>query len=285
MKENNLPKYIDVHAHMNFAAYDEDRAEVISRALENETWMINVGTKFETSASAVALTEQYEAGVYAIVGLHPIHTSASFHDKDEIGEEGKPFNSHGETFDMDAYRALAQHPKVVGIGECGLDFFRPVGDRAEYEARQREAFAAQIELAVEVDKPLMIHCRDAYPEVLEMLREARAKHGARVRGNFHFFAGTEAQASEILELGFTMSFTGVVTFAADYKKLVETVPLEKMFSETDCPYVTPAPHRGKRNEPFYVSEVVKKIAEIKGLPEGEVAGRLVQNAVEFFGLK
>ncbi len=270
---------------MNFAAYDEDRAEVISRALENDTWMINVGTKLETSTGAVALAEQYEEGVYAIVGLHPIHTSASLHDKDEIGEEGKVFHSHEEHFDMEAYRALARHPKVVAIGECGLDFFRPVGDRAEYEARQRSAFAAQIELAVEVDKPLMIHCRDAYPETLAMLREARAKYGTKVRGNFHFFAGTEAQVAEILELGFTMSFTGVVTFAEDYKKLVQAVPLDKMFSETDCPYVTPAPHRGKRNEPFYVSEVVKKIAEIKGLEEGEVAEQLVQNTVEFFGLR
>lgn len=278
------PRYIDIHAHVHFSAYDQDRGDVITCTLEHDTWMINVGTKLATSKGAVALAEQYEQGVYAIVGLHPIHTSASFHDKDEIGEEGVPFNSHGETFDIEAYCALVSHPKVVGIGECGLDFFRPTGDRAEYEARQRKAFVTQIELAIETDKPLMIHCRDAYPEVLAMLSEYRAIHGERHRGNFHFFAGDVAQAKQILDLGFTMSFTGVITFAQDYKKLVEYVPLDRMMTETDCPYVTPVPYRGQRNEPMYVAEVVKKIAEIKGWDEEATAEQLFSNAKDFFRL-
>jgi TatD DNase family protein len=159
-----------------------------------------------------------------------------------------------------------------------------VGDRSAYEARQRQAFAAQIELAAELDKPLMIHCRDAYPETLAMLTKAHAKYGERVRGNFHFFAGTLEQAQQILDLGFTMSFTGVITFAKDYEELVRFVPLDRMHIETDCPYVTPAPHRGKRNEPTYVSEVAKKIAESKGEDVEHVRAQLVQNAVSFFGL-
>lgn len=281
---NSNPDYVDVHAHVQFKAYDTDRDEVIARALDAGTWMINVGTKLDTSAGAVHLAEKTPEGVYAIVGLHPIHTSESFHDKDEIGEEGVPFRSHEETFDVAAYRALAVHPKVVAIGECGLDFFRPVGDRATYEARQRQAFAAQIELAAELNKPLMIHCRDAYPETLAMLADARATHGERVRGNFHFFAGTLEQAQQILDLGFTMSFTGVITFAKEYEELVRFVPLDRMHIETDCPYVTPAPHRGKRNEPVYVNEVAKKIAAIKELDPEHVRRQLIQNARTFFGL-
>lgn len=278
------PQHIDIHAHVQFKAYDEDRADVIRRSLDAETWMINVGTKLDTSAQAVELCDAYPEGVYAIVGLHPIHTSESFHDKDEIGEEGVPFRSHEEVFDTAAYRALAVHPKVVAIGECGLDFFRPVGDRSAYEARQRQAFAAQIALAAELDKPLMIHCRDAYPETLAMLTEARATYGERVRGNFHFFAGTIEQAQEILDLGFTMSFTGVITFAKEYEELVRFVPLDRMHVETDCPYVTPAPYRGKRNEPAYVCEVAKKIAEVKGEDVDVVRAQLIKNAVSFFGL-
>jgi len=278
------PKYIDTHAHVHFAAYDADRADVVTRALNAETWMINVGTKLSTSKDAIALAEQYETGVYAIVGLHPIHTNASFHDKDEIGEEGEPFHSRGEQFDLDAFEELVAHPKVVGIGECGLDFFRIEGDRDVYIKNQRRAFGAQIELAITHNKPLMIHCRDAYTEVLQILASYKLEHGDALRGNFHFFAGTEAQAKQILDLGFTVSFTGVITFAKDYKPLVEFVPLERMLSETDCPYVTPVPYRGQRNEPLYVQEVVKKIAEMKGEDETETAVTLLKNAKTLFGL-
>lgn len=278
------PQYIDAHAHLQFAAYNDDRDEVVARTLAGNTWVINVGTKLDTSRHAVELADAASEGVYAIVGLHPIHTSESMHDTDELGDDAKPFRSHEEHVDMEAYRTLAQHPKVVGIGECGLDFFRPVGDRAAYEARQRDAFSAQITLAAELDKPLMIHCRDAYPETLEMLRAAQAVHGDRVRGNFHFFAGTVEQAKEILDLGFTMSFTGVVTFAKDYVPLVQFVPLDRMHVETDCPYVSPAPYRGQRNEPLYVREVVTAIANIKGEDEEAVRAQLVENTVSFFGL-
>lgn len=278
------PTYIDIHAHVTFAAYEADREDVVARAFATNTWMINVGTKQSTSQHAVDLAAAYDAGVYAVVGLHPIHTSASFHDVDEIGEGGIPFNSHGETVYIAVYEALLKHPKVVGVGECGLDFFRPTEDRDAYIERQRDAFIAQIELAYRYDKPLMIHCRDAYPEVLDILSTYRAKYGERCRGNFHFFAGNEAQAKQILDLGFTMSFTGVVTFAKDYIKLVEYVPLDRMMSETDCPYVTPVPYRGQRNEPMYVSEVVKKIAEIKDLDFLHVQQQLVTNARQFFNI-
>lgn len=282
----NRPKFIDTHAHVHFAAYKEDMDEVINRSLENGTWMINVGTKKETSQDAYELTEKYQEGVYAIVGLHPVHTNKSFHDEEELGKDAKPFNSSGETFDKDFYLNLAKQDKVVGIGECGLDFFRiPEGEEGKiFIERQKVAFKEQIEIAIEVDKPLMIHCREAYPEVLNILKEYKKEAGDKLRGNFHFFAGTLDETKEILDLGFTLSFTGVITFAEDYKKLVEFTPIDKIMSETDCPYVTPVPYRGQRNEPVYVNEVVKKIAEIKNLDFEEVRDKLVSNAFEFYNL-
>jgi len=274
-------KYIDTHAHMNFSAYDEDRDEVIKRALNGGVGMINVGTMEKTSREAIELSEKYE-NVYAIIGLHPVHVNKSFHDKDEIGEEGKAFTSKGEEFDYNKYLEMARHPKVVAIGECGLDFFRVEGD--DFKPKQIEAFIKQIEIALEVDKPLMIHCREAYPEVLAILSDYKERYGEKLRGNFHFFAGELEDAQIILDLGFTMSFTGVVTFAKDYEELVKFVPLEKMMSETDCPYVTPVPYRGQRNEPLYVKEVVKKIAELKELDEEVVREQLIKNAIGLYKL-
>jgi len=264
------PKYIDVHAHVNFSAFDADRDEVIRRALQADTWMINVGTQIDTSRKAVEIAEKYDEGVYAIVGLHPIHSTASYHDKQELGEEGKEFTSRGENFDKDAYRALLKNPKVVGIGECGLDYYRMDPESIE---NQKKNFISQIELANEVGKPLMLHIRQAYKDAYEILKEH-----ARVRGNVHFFAGTWAEARAFIDLGFTLSFTGVITFARDYDQVIRNAPLEMILSETDCPYVAPVPHRGKRNEPLYVKEVVKRIAEIKDLPEKDVAEALFDNA-------
>ncbi len=282
--EKNNPKFVDIHSHLQFNAFSDDFDEVIKRSLGSETWMINIGTNLKTSKDALALSEKYPEGVYTIVGLHPVHANASFHDKEELGEEGKPFTSKGEEFNNDEFEKLISHPKVVGVGECGLDFFRIEGDKEVYIQRQVAAFESQIDLAVKYDKPIMIHCRDAYPEVLEILLKKKEIYGDKLRGNFHFFAGTIEDAQKILDLGFNFSFTGVITFAEQYEELVKIAPLDRIFSETDCPYVTPAPYRGKRNEPVFVSEVVKKIAEIKGLGLEEVSAKLVQNAIDFFKL-
>lgn len=278
------PKYIDIHSHVNFKAFDEDRDEVIRRALENDIWVINVGTQLDTSRKAVEMAEKYEEGVYAIIGLHPIHTSASHHDTKELGEEGKAFTSRGEVFDKDAYLELLRHPKVLGVGECGLDYYRLEKDSIE---KQKQAFIEQIEIANEVGKPLMLHIRNnpedktlnAYQDALEILREH-----AKVRGDVHFFAGSLEDAKDFIDFGFTLSFTGVVTFTHDYDEVIKMAPLDMIMSETDAPYITPVPHRGKRNEPSYVSEVVKKIAEIKGLNEETVSKALIENAKRVFGI-
>ncbi len=279
-------KYIDNHAHLNFSAYEADRQETIKRAEDAGVAVINVGTQKDTSKKCVEIAESAD-NCFAIVGLHPVHTSKSFHDEKEIGEGGVEFTSRGEIFDYDYYKKLCQSPKVVGIGECGLDYYRCELQGASFEEekeKQKEVFRKQIELAIEVKKPLMLHIREAYKDVLEILTQNSKLKTLTYPGNAHFFAGTLEEAKEFLDLGFTLSFTGVITFAKQYEELIKFVPLEMMLSETDCPYVSPVPYRGKRNEPAYVIEVIKKIAEIKGLPFEEVAKQLRENSKRVWGI-
>ncbi len=278
------PRYIDIHSHVNFKAFDEDRDVVIKRALDNNTWIINVGTQIDTSKKAVEIAHQYEEGVYAIIGLHPIHTGASFHDEKELGEGGVEFTSRGEIFDKEKYLELLRDPKVVGVGECGLDYFRCDTESVE---KQKKAFIEQIEIANEVGKPLMLHIRNnpeqkdlnTYTDALEILKQY-----AKVKGDVHFFAGSIDDAKAFVDFGFTLSFTGVITFTKSYDEVIKNTPLEMIMSETDAPYVSPVPYRGKRNEPSYVREVLKKIAEIKGLSEEEVSQTIIKNAKRVFGI-
>ncbi|MEK7638591.1 MAG: TatD family hydrolase [Patescibacteria group bacterium] len=276
-------RYIDTHAHVNINAFVEDYIEVIKAAHKEGVAIINVGTQKDTSSRAVEIAEQFEDGVYAIVGLHPVHTSKSYHDEQELGENQKTFTSRGEVFDMNYYRELCQSKKVVGIGECGYDFYRLESDTKEI---QEKTFIAQIELANELGLPLMVHTRDAkgnqasanavgsvYDDTYTTLKQY-----AKVPGNIHFYAGNWEQAEKFFDIGFTISFTGVITFAKDYEEVVRNAPLDMIHAETDCPYVAPVPHRGKRCEPAMVKEVYKKIAEIKGENEEKVRVQLVENA-------
>jgi len=278
-------KYIDTHAHVNINAFKEDAEAVISKCKEEGVMMINVGTQQDTSKRAVELAEKYN-NCYAIVGLHPVHTSASYHDESELGENMKAFTSRGEEFDIDYYRNLAKSNKVVAIGECGLDYYRLEKDT---KAVQEKAFIEQIELANELGLPLMIHTRDAkgnsasakadagvgnvYDDTYEIL-----KAHAKVRGNVHFYAGNYEQAKKFFDIGFSVSFTGVITFAKDYEEVVRNAPLDMIHGETDCPYVAPIPYRGQRCEPWMVQEVYKKIASIRGEDEELVRAQLVENA-------
>ncbi|MES2216625.1 MAG: TatD family hydrolase, partial [Patescibacteria group bacterium] len=191
--------------------------------------------------------------------------------------------------EFERIKELAKHSKVVAIGECGLDYFH---SKPEDMDHQRKLFIQHIELANEIKKPLMLHVRNergetslarsplahnAYQEAIQIL-----KHHSKVPANFHFFAGTLQDAKDIVEMGNTMSFTGVLTFARNYDEIIKNIPLENIMSETDCPFVAPAPYRGKRNEPGYVIEVVKKIAEIRGEEEGVVVEKLMENARRIF---
>ncbi len=281
-----VPDFIDIHTHLNFSAFDDDRDAVIARTLSELVWAINVGTQIDTSRKAIELAHQHE-GMFAAIGLHPIHTDKSFHDSEELGEGGQEFSSRGEVFDSTIYRTLAEHPKVVAIGECGLDYFRITND--EIRIRQEKAFRQQIELALEVNKPLMLHLRNgsgrsAYKDAFSILNSYFLTHNSRLRGDLHFFAGTIEEANPFLDIGFTFSFTGVVTFARAYDEVIKYLPADSIMAETDAPYVAPEPHRGKRNEPRYVSYVVEKLAHIKGLPLETMRLQILKNARRMFGI-
>lgn len=275
------PKLIDAHTHIQFAAYQNDAGEVIKRSLDAGVWLINTGTQQETSRTAITLAEKYSHGVYATVGLHPIHTDKSFHDKEELGEGGEAFTSRGEIFDFGYYKNLSAQPKVVAIGECGLDYYHIKDETAR--KKQKAAFVQQIELAAAVKKPIMIHCREAFDDLIEILKVNSSKFQT-TPGIIHFFSGNLAQATRLLDMGFYFTFGGVVTFARDYDEIIKTVPINRLMLETDAPYVTPAPYRGKRNEPVYVIEVAKKIAEIKGVDFEEVSHHTVENTRAVFGI-
>lgn len=284
-------RYIDTHAHVNINAFKDDHDAVISKCVEEGVAVINVGTQQDTSKRAVELAAEYD-NCYAIIGLHPVHTSASYHDEQELGENMKGFTSRGEEFDATYYRILAKSGKVVAIGECGLDYYRLEQDT---RAVQEKAFIAQIELANELGLPLMIHTRDAkgnsasakaavgvgnvYDDTYEIL-----KAHAKVPGNIHFYAGTYEQARKFFDIGFSVSFTGVITFAKDYEEVVRNAPLDMIHGETDCPYVAPVPYRGQRCEPWMVKEVYKTIAEIRGEDEEKVREQLVANAERLYKL-
>ena len=269
-------KYIDTHAHLNLVQFDADRAAVFSQCQSDGVGVINVGTRQETSQLAVDLANRHP-DTWAIVGVHPC--SVVDVDPDDHGaKEAEP------VFDYDFYKQLALDEKTVGIGECGFDYMHNAEDTYEL---QREVFLDQIELANEVGKPLMLHLRsgpnpggrNAYDDALEIL-----KTEAKVPGNAHFYAGTIDQAKAFFGMGYTISFTGVVTFPAhkpgiqDYLDVVKYAPLDMIHAETDCPYVAPVPHRGQRCEPWMVQEVYKSIAQVKGEDEEKVREQLLQNA-------
>lgn len=261
-------RYIDAHSHIQFEQYAHDRDEVVRQMEEQGVVTIAVGCDLEGSREAVALAERYEH-IYASIGQHPNHTA--------------------EPYDDEAFRTLAGHPKVVAIGECGLDFFRPE-DCSETEVqRQKELFKKQIALAGELDKPLIIHARptkgtqDAYQEVLDLLTEAKQTY-PNLRGDAHFFAGGVPEAERFVALGFTLSFTAVITFARDYDAVIRSVPLASILAETDAPYVAPASRRGTRNDPLAVIDVAEKLAEIRGEDSETVRLTLLANTRRLFAL-
>lgn len=282
--------YFDAHTHVHFAAFRNDWREAIGRALAADVWLLTVGTQRDTSRAAVAAAREYKEGVYAAIGLHPTHTSRSFHDAEELGEAegGAGFTSRGEEFDHDHYLELGRDPKVVAIGECGLDYYRiEAGDGETIEQKkekQKKAFEAQIQLAHELGKPLMIHCRDAFTDLIATLHSQSSILNSSDSGVIHFMTGSAENARRLLDLGFAFTFGGVVTFTRDYDEVIRLIPPDRILSETDAPYVAPAPYRGKRNEPAYVVETVKKLAELKGLTLESMREQIFENARRIFNI-
>ena len=287
------PKLFDVHTHTQFIAFRDDAALVIERAFQQGVWLVNVGTQKNTSEDAVKIAERYAEGVYATVGLHPIHIEKSYHDSQELGvpslssfsnsrelenKRSGGFTSREEKFDYEYYKKLASHSKVVAIGECGLDYYRLGPDTRE---KQEKAFIQQIELAHELKKPLMIHCRNAFTDLIKIL-DSKFQILNSPPGIVHFFSGTKEEARKLLDMGFSFSFGGVITFARDYNEAVKHIPLERILLETDAPYVAPVPYRGKRNESAYIVVIAKKIAELKKLSFEEIAAKTTDNARNLF---
>jgi len=294
------PTLIDIHAHVNFSAFKEDGDAIMQRALDKNIWVINVGSQIDTSRRAIEIADRYDQGVYAIVGLHPIHL-----EEQEVDEEETHFKTKGEEFSHDAYAVLARHPKVVGIGECGLDYYRmpttrhpepgrgipPLGRDDTLvrgiKERQREALTQQIELANIVGKPIMFHVRasredsdDAYRDLIEIIKIHPPTQG----GDMHCYNGSKEIARQFLDLGLHLSFTGIVTFknAESLREVVRFVPLDRLMVETDSPYLAPEPFRGKRCEPSFVEFTARKIAEVKGVSFEEVAEQTTKNAKRLF---
>ena len=265
---------IDSHTHLQFPQFDKDRDEVIKRALDNAIWLVNVGADKESSIKAVELANKYKEGVYAAVGVHP----------HEIRNEN--LGMRGGTFDYEFLKRLALEPKVVAIGEAGLDYYRNREiQSAELRIKnlQKEIFIKHIELAKEVNKPLMIHCRDAFPDLIEILNSEFLILNSPP-GVVHFFTGTLDDAKKLLAMGFYFTFGGLITFNRSFDEIIKFIPMEKILLETDAPYVAPEPYRGKRNEPLYIIETAKKLAEIKGVSFEEICRQTTENAGRIFGL-
>lgn len=269
-------EYIDTHSHLNFQNFDtevdgvSERDRLIAQMKEEKIATITVGTTVADSRAAIALAEKHEH-LFATVGIHPTHAWT----EEEFAELEK----------------LAAHPKVVAIGECGLDFFRTMDPNdsvknEETKMRQGQAFARHIEIALKYNKPLVIHCRAAYEETLYIIQSYQMDKtiGHKLRGVMHFFAGTPEVAQKFLAAGLMLSFAGPITFARDYDDAIKNAPLDRIMSETDSPFAAPVPFRGKPNKPIYVKEVAAKIAEIRGEDLHMVKKKLVDNARKTFDI-
>ena len=250
---------VDTHAHLDDARYRNDREEMIQRSFAAEVnWIVTVGTDLDSSREAIALAQRH-ASIYAAVGVHPHHAA-------QVGQDG-----------LAELARLSEKDRVVAIGEMGLDFYRNLSPAG----RQREVFIAQVELARRVNKPIIIHDRDAHAETMAILRDK----ARQLQGVLHCFSGDLDMALQAIEMGFYISFAGPVTFqnACGLQALVRELPLDRLLIETDCPYLAPHPRRGQRNEPAYVRLVAAKIAALKGIPLERIARVTTENARQLFG--
>jgi len=260
-----MPTFFDTHAHLDYPDYAPDFSDVIARAqAAGISKIISIGTSLDSSCRAIQLAERFP-NIFAAVGWHPTEATAVPND----------FRS--------ALRELAKHPKVVAIGETGLDYHRlPGGDHenARYKQRQADLFQQQLDVAIEFGLNCIIHQRDAFDDTLAQLKPV----SGRVRGVFHCFGENAERMRKVLEIGSLVSFTGIVTFkyGQNVRDTVAATPAGKFMLETDCPYLAPVPYRGKRCEPAYVKEISETVAQVRNCPLEELSATTCQTATEFF---
>ena len=250
----------DTHAHIDDEQFDCDRDAVLEKIKASSVGLLNnIGADMKSSHDGVLLAEKYDF-VYATVGVHPSETKCM------------------TDADIETLRCLSSHEKVVAIGEIGLDYHYDDAD----PKTQKKWFRAQLNLAKELDMPVVIHDRDSKGECLEILKESGVKKAV-----IHCFSGSAETAKELINLGFFISFTGVITFKNARRAIeaLSVIPIERLFVETDCPYMAPEPHRGTRNDSSNVYLIAEKIAEIKNLPLDEVISITTENAVKFFNIQ
>ena len=236
--------------------YDADREATLKRAFDADIGVICVGVDLASSKQAIEMAAHYD-NVWASVGLHP---------------------NESVDFDTETYRLLALDPKVVAIGEVGLDYYLTTDPSMQKAQKMR--FEKQITLAIETKKPLIIHCRSAHKDMIDLLFHPRYKLFSK--GVIHSFTGTWNDARHYLELGFYIGLNGIITFTDQYNETISNTPLDRILLETDAPYLSPEPHRGKRNEPSYVTYVANQIAKIKNISVDEVAHFTTENAKRLF---
>lgn len=265
---------VDTHAHLNFQAFENDFEEVLRQAQdEGVEKIINVGANLNSSQKAVDMAQKY-GWLYASVGIHPHHAEETL--KNLSTEELK-----------NKLEQLAKNPKVVAIGETGLDYHSYKNGGIADHQKQKELFEAQLKLAQELNLPVIFHCRDAHADMLKLLKPYTIGHKLyAIRGVFHCFSGDEKFMKAVLEMGFNVGFDGNITYrnAQNLRERVKETPLERLVLETDCPYLPPEPLRGLRNEPKNVKIIARAVAEVKGLPIKVVEDQTTQNAQGLFGL-
>ena len=279
---------IDTHAHLNFVAFEKDRETVIKKCLDSNIWMINIGTNFETSEKAVKIAKKYPAGVFASVGLHPINLETGLVKRKIDVLEGKHFEKN---FVYEKYKKLVKESKrVVAIGEVGLDYYwkpKTTKKKELFKQKQKELLSQELELANELNLPVIFHCRVSHQDLIKFLSEQRTAGSKQLRGVMHGFVGTREQLQKYLDFGFYIGFNGIIfkkIEGIDFLENIKNTPPERILIETDCPYLTPPQLGEQRNEPLYVKYIAQKIAETKKINFEEVKKITTDNARRLFSI-
>ncbi|MCK9578387.1 TatD family hydrolase [bacterium] len=271
--------FIDSHAHLNISDFDNTRNKLIPSLLSSSIQVINVGVNKYSSKRAVEIAEEYDKGVFASVGLHPLNIRSDFTEK-KYGKDGEKESELEKEFDVKEYKKIANASKVVAIGEIGLDYWhRPKGEskKAEYKKLQMNIFNQQLDLAEEMDLPVIIHSRSSFDDTYDVLQKRKLK------GVLHCFIGERKDAERFLDMGYVLGINGVI-FRTNMDTFLEWVPMDKILLETDCPYLTPPSFDSEINNPFSLSIIAQKIADIKAINRTEVEKIITKNTKNLFNI-